>query len=75
MDQPSDSTVRPCEFNNRIVYESGLLQMREMCIAFKGDGKPYVTKPYPFKSGSKYACQGCWNELQKYDKQHCIWSP
>ncbi len=71
MDQPSDSTVKPCEFNNRIVFESGLLQMREMCLAFKGDGKTYATKPYQLKSGSKFACQGCWNELQKYGQPHC----
>jgi hypothetical protein len=67
MEQPSDSTVKPCEFNNRIVYEGGLLQMREMCCAFKGDGKTYATKPYSLKSGSKFACPGCWDELQKYD--------
>jgi hypothetical protein len=71
MDQPSDSTVQPCEFNNRIVFESGLLQMRETCLAFKGDGKTYATKPYQLKSGSKFACQGCWNELQKYAQPHC----
>jgi hypothetical protein len=70
MDQPSDSTVRPCEFNNRIVYESGLLQMRESCVAFKGDGKTYPTKPYSLKTGCKYACQGCWSELQKYGMLH-----
>ena len=65
MDQPIATTVRPCEVNNRILYESALLQMRGLCIAFKGAGKPYVTKTYHFKPGIKYACQGCWNELQK----------
>ncbi len=71
MEQPSDSTVKPCEFNNRIVHEGGLLQMREMCYSFKGDGKTYATKLFSLKSGSKFACPGCWNELQKYRTLFC----